>query len=77
MKSIEEFKNNLQWVEKLHVAIKEDRILPYYQPIYNYATKKVDKYEALMRLVEDGKIVYPDDYLDIAKKNKTLSRVNL
>ncbi len=36
MKSIEKFKNNLQWVEKLHKAITEDRIIAHYQPIYNY-----------------------------------------
>jgi diguanylate cyclase (GGDEF)-like protein/PAS domain S-box-containing protein len=70
MKNIEEFKNNLQWVEKLNIAIKEDRIVPYFQPIYNYKTKKIDKYEALMRLIEDNKVVYPNEYLDIAKKTK-------
>jgi c-di-GMP phosphodiesterase len=70
MKSIEEFRNNLEWVERLHIAIKEDRIFPHYQPIYNYKTGKIDKYEALMRLVEDGKIIYPNEYLSIAKKTK-------
>ncbi|ADG92465.1 diguanylate cyclase/phosphodiesterase with PAS/PAC sensor(s) [Arcobacter nitrofigilis DSM 7299] len=70
MKNIEEFKNNLLWVERLHLAIKENRIFPHYQPIYNYKTGKIDKYEALMRLYLDGKIIYPNEYLDIAKKTK-------
>lgn len=70
MKSIEKFKNNLQWVEKLHKAITEDRIIAHYQPIYNYKTGKIEKYEALMRLVEDDKIIYPNEYLGIAKRTK-------
>ncbi len=70
MKSIEEFRGNLQWVERLNIAIKEDRIFPHFQPIYNYKTGKIDKYEALMRLVEDEKIIYPNEYLEIAKKTK-------
>jgi len=70
MKSVEEFKNNILWVEKLHKALSEDRIIAHYQPIYNYKTKKIEKYEALMRLVEDDKIIYPNEYLNIAKKTR-------
>ena len=75
MKNVEEFKNNLLWVERLHLAIKENRIFPHYQPIYNYKTQNIDKYEALMRLELDGKIIYPNEYLDIAKKTKLYSEL--
>ena len=70
MNNIKEFQQNILWVEKLHLALDEDRIIPYFQPIYNYHTKRIEKYECLMRLLEDGKIVSPDEYLDIAKKTK-------
>lgn len=70
LKNIEYFKNNIQWVERLSNAINEDRIVPHFQPIFNYKTGKVDKYEALMRLIEDDKIIYPNEYLNIAKKTK-------
>ena len=70
MSNIEEFKQNILWVEKLHKAIAEDRIVPYFQPIFNYNTGKVEKYECLMRYIEDDHIVSPDEYLDIAKKTK-------
>lgn len=70
LKNIEYFKNNIQWVERLSKAINEDRIVPHFQPIFNYTTGKVDKYEALMRLIEDDRIIYPNEYLDIAKKTK-------
>ncbi len=70
MNNIQEFKNNLIWVEKLHVALNEDRIIPYFQPIYNYHTQKIEKYECLMRLIDEGKVVAPFAYLEIAKKTK-------
>ena len=58
------------WVEKLHLALSENRIIAHYQPIYNYKTGKIEKYEALMRLIEDGKVIYPNEYLNIAKKTR-------
>jgi len=70
MNNIDEFKQNILWVDKLHKAIAEDRIVPYFQGIYNYHTKKIDKYECLMRLIEDDKAISPIEYLDIAKKTK-------
>ncbi|RXJ65615.1 hypothetical protein CRV08_14700 [Halarcobacter ebronensis] len=70
MKSIEGFRNNLLWVERLHLALAENRIIAHYQPIYNYKTGKIEKYEALMRLIENGKIIYPNEYLSIAKKTR-------
>jgi len=70
LKNIEHFKNNIQWVDRLHRAISEDNIIPHFQPIFNYKTGKIDKYEALMRMIEDDTIIYPNDFLDIAKKTK-------
>lgn len=70
MKNIDEYKQNIIWVEKLYKALTEDNIRPYFQPIYNYHTKKIEKYECLMRLLENGEVVYPGEYLDVAKKTK-------
>lgn len=70
MKNIEEFKNNIEWVEKLHQAISEDKIVPFFQPIYNYHTKKIEKYECLMRMIDGDKVIPPGEYLSIAKKTR-------
>lgn len=67
----EEFERNILWTEKIKKAIKDDRIIPYYQPIFNNKTNKIEKYEALVRLIdEDGRIISPYFFLDIAKKSK-------
>lgn len=68
--NIEVFKDNIIWVEKIHKAIKEDRIEPFYQPIYNYKTRCIEKYECLMRMFDDGAVIPPVKYLPIAKKTK-------
>nr|WP_294966881.1 EAL domain-containing protein [Sulfurimonas sp.] len=70
MNNIEEYKQNILWVERLYVAIAEDNIVPFFQPIYNYHTQKIEKYECLMRLLENSKVIFPGEYLPVAKKTK-------
>lgn len=64
------YKNNLSWITELREAIQEDRIVPFFQPIYNNQSNKFEKYESLMRLIrKDGTVVVPFHFLDIAKKS--------
>ena len=66
-----EYESNIEWTMKLKSALVEDRILPYYQPIFNNKTKKIEKYECLVRMIDtDGKIISPFFFLDIAKRSK-------
>lgn len=67
----DEQETNITWYKKLRSAIDEDRITTYYQPIVSNETKKIIKYEALIRLIdEDAKIISPFYFLNIAKKTK-------
>lgn len=61
--------NNLTWTSKIRRAIDDDRIVPYFQPIYNNRLECIDRFEVLMRLIdEDGIIISPLTFLPIAKK---------
>ena len=52
-------------------AIKLNQITPYYQPIYNTRTKKIEKYESLARIItDDARVILPFTFLDIAVKSK-------
>ncbi|BBP01422.1 sensor domain-containing diguanylate cyclase [Sulfuriferula nivalis] len=63
--------SNIAWYKRLREAIEESRIVPYFQPIVNNQTRRIVKYEALMRLIErDGNVVSPYEFLGIAKKTK-------
>ena len=66
----DEFGANLEWANKLKIAFENDRIVPYFQPIYNNKTNKIEKYESLVRLIdEEDKPVAPFFFLDVAKRS--------
>jgi len=66
-KSVQE---NMQIVEMIKSAIADDRVIPYFQPIINLQTSKIEKYEALVRIrLEDGTILSPFKFLEISKKS--------
>ena len=55
----------------LRDAIAHDNIIPFFQPIYNLHTQKIEKYECLVRIVQDdGTIILPYKFLDVAIKSK-------
>lgn len=71
-----EYKKNLEWTFKLKSAVKDNRIIPYFQPIMNNRTGKIEKYECLARMLDsDGELVSPFYFLDIAKKNRLYSYI--
>lgn len=60
--------HNLKWTQKVKLAIESDQIQPYFQPIYNNHTNKVEKYECLARMIdEDGEVFNPGLFLGSAK----------
>lgn len=67
----QEYEHNLFWTAKIREALEENRIIPYFQPILNHATGKVEKYECLVRLEEkSGTMVSPVSFLDVAKRSR-------
>jgi len=64
----QETKENIEKVHMVKKAIEEDRIIPYFQPIYDNKLGEITKYETLVRLVsEEGEIISPFFFLDAAK----------
>lgn len=70
------FINTKKITKELKEAIKQDRIVPYFQPIFNNKTMEIDKYECLARLVlNNGNIMPPGQFLEIAKKTKNYEEI--
>jgi len=70
----QEFENNILWTRKLKEAITSEKIIPYYQPIVNNKTGRVEKFETLARLIDsDNKCIPPSYFLSISKRNKLYS----
>lgn len=67
----EQITKNIDTLLLLKDAILHNQITPYYQPIYNTRTKKIEKYESLARIVtDDGRVIAPYTFLDISVKSK-------
>ncbi|WP_297482476.1 GGDEF and EAL domain-containing protein [Sulfurimonas sp.] len=66
-----QYKENMEWVQKIKSAINDDRIVPYFQPIFDATTQKAVSYECLIRLIDtDGSVISPYKFLTIAQKSK-------
>jgi diguanylate cyclase (GGDEF)-like protein/PAS domain S-box-containing protein len=62
---------NQKMIKTLKYAISNDKIVPYFQPIYNNKTLKIDKYEVLMRLInEKEEVISPFFFLEVSHKVK-------
>lgn len=72
----QEYEKNMYWTKKLKSAFINDNIKVFFQPIVNNQTLKVDKYECLVRLIdEDGKVIAPFFFLDISKKSNQYTKL--
>jgi len=69
--------NNLLWAGKLKAAITENRIKPYFQPIYNLKSEKIEKFEALVRIEEEDEVLSPQQFLESAEKMGRLHEITL
>ncbi|WP_457749455.1 EAL domain-containing protein [Sulfurimonas sp.] len=63
-----DIEKNIKTIELIKRAIKDDLIQPYFQPIINLSTLKIEKYEALVRIVDGHKAISPYFFLQTAQK---------
>ena len=64
----ESIRERYHMVNVINYAIAHDKVIPYFQGIYDNKEKCIHHYESLMRLEdENGKIYYPGSFLDVAR----------
>ncbi|MGA1932263.1 EAL domain-containing protein [Arcobacter sp. YIC-464] len=76
-KNIEINKKNILMVNKIKKAIENDNVIVQFQAIYNNKKECIDKYETLIRLKIDDKIIYPGEFLEIAKETKKYKKLTM
>jgi diguanylate cyclase (GGDEF)-like protein len=65
----ESYEQNLLWANRLKRALDEGRIVPFFQPIMDARTGRIQKFECLARMIdESGQPIGPDKFLGVAKK---------
>jgi len=71
-----EAKYNLEMIKTVKIALDNFKIVSYFQPIINNKTQKIEKYESLVRLIDEtGEILSPFDFLNISKKGNYYSKI--
>lgn len=71
-----EAKHNLDIIKTVKVALDNYNIISYCQPIINNKTKKIEKYESLVRLIDEyGNVISPLDFLEISKKGNYYNKI--
>jgi len=67
---------NTNVIKMIQKAIDNGKIVSYFQPIVNNTTLEIEKYESLVRLIdEDGKVISPYFFLDIAKQGSYYAQI--
>lgn len=61
-------KENIIWINRLKSAFEEGRIKPWFQPILNNRTGKINKYECLIRMMSRrGDVIAPGNFIQAAE----------
>jgi len=63
--------------QKLKDMIEDDKLVCYYQPIISLVDNKIIHYEALLRIEDGGKIIYPDKILPDFEDSYFYSRISM
>lgn len=64
----ESVRERYHMINVINYAISNDKVVPYFQGIYDNKEKRINHYESLMRLVdENNKVYYPSSFLDVAR----------
>ena len=63
-------------IKIIQTALRDNKIISHFQPITNNKTNKVEKYESLVRLIdENGKTLSPYFFLEVAKQSGYYNKI--
>lgn len=74
-KHLKAYKENIKWAKKLQDAFDENRLVAYFQPIYNIKENRVYKFESLVRMIDGDKVISPFFFLGAAARMGKLSDI--
>jgi diguanylate cyclase (GGDEF)-like protein/PAS domain S-box-containing protein len=63
-----DMRNRLTWSERVRDALERDRFALQAQPIVDLATGETVRYEVLLRMVDEGRLIRPGAFLHVAEE---------
>ena len=71
-----EAKKNFEVIKMVKIALDNYKIVSYFQPIINNKTQQIEKYESLVRLIDEkGKVISPFEFLAISKQGNYYNKI--
>ncbi len=65
------------WIQTIKDALQSDRVMSYYQPIYNNETGSIEKYEALCRILDkNGEVLDAGSFINSAAAAGLLTKIS-
>ncbi len=72
LENLETQQENVYWINKIRESILEEEMIVHFQPIMNNHTKKIEKYECLSRINDEGELVSPFRFMEAASATRVL-----
>lgn len=72
---VDEYENDIRWTKIVKRALNENTLVPYFQPIANSQSGAIEKFECLLRLIDNNEVITPFQFLDIIKKTKLYQHI--
>jgi diguanylate cyclase (GGDEF)-like protein/PAS domain S-box-containing protein len=70
-------RDELTWTQRIRNAFEHDRFRLYGQPIINLRTRRIERYELLLRMLdEDGTVRLPSEFLPVAERAGLMPEVD-
>ncbi len=66
---------NVYWIDKIKEAIEYEKLVPFYQPIQNIHTGKIEKFECLARINEEDNFISPIRFMEAARVSGAFSLI--
>lgn len=72
---IKKQQENVYWIHRIKEAFEKEQLVTHYQPIVNNKTKKIEKYECLIRICDNGMLTPPIRFMEASRLTGTLTLV--
>lgn len=69
-------KKNMDIIKMVKIALENYNIVTYFQPIINNVTQKIEKYESLVRLIDENyNVISPYNFLQVTKESNYYNKI--
>lgn len=66
------------WVPRIREALASSRLRLLFQPVMDIGNNRIDRFEALIRMIDDNnEMITPDNFIPVAERNGLIQKIDL